>query len=87
MPIEDELRLDPPAAHLRGWFLWPPARNSSSACATTAEIVRPEARAFSRTAAASRVGSRTVKLATMGWVQWYNEAYSGHPVEVQANYC
>jgi len=60
MPVEDELRLDLPAAHLRGWFLGPPPRNSSSACAATAEIVRPDARACSRTAAASRAGTLTV---------------------------
>ena len=42
MTAEDGLRLDRPAAHLRGWFLRPRVRNSSSACATTAEIVRPE---------------------------------------------
>ena len=60
MAAEDEFRLDPPAIHLRGWFLRPPARNSSSACVTTAEIVRPDARAWSRTAAASRTGTLTV---------------------------
>src|SRR6516165_9279668 len=58
--VEDELRPDRPAVHLRGWFLRPLARNSSSACAATAEIVRPETRACSRTAAASRAGSLTV---------------------------
>src|SRR4029077_9659125 len=57
---EDELRLDRPVAHLRGLFLRPRARNSSSACATTAEIVRPDSRACSRTAPASRAGTLTV---------------------------
>src|SRR5260370_25295799 len=57
---EDGLRLDRPVAHLRGWFLRPLARNSSSAWATTAEIVRPDSRACSRTAAASRAGTLTV---------------------------
>src|SRR5260370_16725031 len=57
---EDRLRLDRPAAHLRGLFLRPLARNSSSACATTAEIVRPDSRACSRTAPASRAGTLTV---------------------------
>ena len=42
MTAEDGLRLDRPVAHLRGWFLRPRVRNSSSAWATTAEIVRPE---------------------------------------------
>jgi hypothetical protein len=37
-----------------------PAEKFLSACAATAEIVRPDARACSRTAAASRTGSRTV---------------------------
>ena len=60
VPVEDELRLDLLPVHLRGWFRCPLARNSSSACATTAEIVRPETRACSRTAPASRPGSRTV---------------------------
>ena len=60
MAAEDELRLDRPVAHLRGWFLRPRVRNSSSACATTAEIVRPDSRACSRTAPASRAGTLTV---------------------------
>ena len=50
MAAEDELRLDRPVAHLRGLFLRPRVRNSLSACATTAEIVRPDSRACSRTA-------------------------------------
>src|SRR6266567_964706 len=60
---EDELRLDCPVVHLRGSFLPPPGKNSSSAWATTAEIVRPDAAACSRTAAASRTGSLTVNTA------------------------
>jgi hypothetical protein len=35
---EDELRLDRPVVHLRGWFLPPRDKNSASAWATTAEI-------------------------------------------------
>src|SRR6266568_6782937 len=58
--VVGELRLDCPDAHLRGWFLRPRDRNSSSAWATTAEIVRPESRACTRTAAARRAGSLTV---------------------------
>jgi hypothetical protein len=60
MAVKDGLRPDRPGAHLRGWFLRPRVRNSSSACATTAEIVRPELRACSRTAAATRAGTLTV---------------------------
>ena len=60
MAVKDTLGPDQPTAHLRGWFLRPRARNSSSAWATTAEIVRPETRACSRTAAASRAGTLTV---------------------------
>src|SRR6266699_3400951 len=63
MAAKDEFRLHRPFAHLRGWFLRPRSRNSSSACATTAEIVRPEVRACSRTAPASRTGSLTVNTA------------------------
>ena len=57
---EDKLRPDHPVVHLRGWFLRPRAKNSASACATTAEIVRPDRRGCSRTAAASRAGTLTV---------------------------
>src|SRR5258708_21802968 len=57
---EDELRLDRAAAHLRGWFLRPRARNSSSAWATTAEMVIPASRACARTRPASPAGSLTV---------------------------
>ena len=60
MAVKDELRLDRPVVHLRGWFLRPRDKNSSSAWATTAEIVRPETRACSRTAATSRAGTLTV---------------------------
>jgi hypothetical protein len=60
MAVKDELGPDRPVAHLREWFLRPLDKNSSSACATTAEIVRPETRACSRTAAASRAGTLTV---------------------------
>ena len=41
-------------------FCGPATKNSSSAWATTAEIVRPDALASARTAAASRTGSLTV---------------------------
>ena len=60
MTAEDELRLDRPVAHLRGWFLRPRAKNSVSARVTTAEIVVPLSRACARTRAASAAGSLTV---------------------------
>jgi hypothetical protein len=60
MTAEDVLTLDRPVAHLRECSLRPRAKNSSSACATTAEIVRPDVLARSRTAAASPAGSLTV---------------------------
>ena len=47
-------------SHLAGRSPWARDRNSSRACAATEEIVRPDARACSRAAAASRTGSRTV---------------------------
>ena len=43
--VEDELGLDHPGAHRRGRCLRGRARNSSNACVTTAEIVRPDAAA------------------------------------------
>src|SRR6516225_5277737 len=60
VPVEAEHCLDCPAGHRRGCSRRARARNSSSAWATTAEIVRPEVLAYSRTAAASRPGSLTV---------------------------
>src|SRR6516164_581131 len=66
MPVEDELRLDLLPVHLRGWFPWPRARNSSSAWVTTAEMVRPASRAWARTRPASPAGSLTVNT-TVSW--------------------
>jgi len=43
--VEDELGLDHPGAHRRGRCLRGRARNSSNACVTTPEIVRPDAAA------------------------------------------
>ena len=60
MTVEQELRIDWPAAHLRGWFLRPREKNSCSACATTAEIVTPASRACWRTRATRTTGSLTV---------------------------
>lgn len=38
--VEDELGVDHPFGHRRGWSLWARARNSSNACPTTADSVR-----------------------------------------------
>jgi hypothetical protein len=43
-----------------------PRQNSSSACATTAEIVRPKMHACSRAAVASRAGTLTVAPVLLG---------------------
>jgi hypothetical protein len=61
--IEDELGLDLPLAHRRGCSLCARAKNSSNACATTADSVRPDAAACVRTRAMSGTGSLTVNTA------------------------
>ena len=66
MPVEDELALDHPVAHLRGWSLWARDRNSSSAWATTADNVRPRAAACARTRATNPTGSLTVNTVVAG---------------------
>src|SRR5664279_3629112 len=61
--VEDELGVDHPFGHRRGWSLWARARNSSNACATTADSVRPDAAACPRIRAATGTGSLTVNTA------------------------
>jgi hypothetical protein len=58
--IEEELALDRPLAHLPGRSLRPLDKNSSSAWATTEEMVRPDSAACARTRATSRTGNLTV---------------------------
>jgi hypothetical protein len=61
--IEDELGLDHPFAHRRGRSRCGRAKNSSNACATTADSVRPDAAACGRTRVMSGTGSVTVNTA------------------------
>jgi hypothetical protein len=63
--VEEELALDGPLAHLPGRSLLPLDKNSSSAWATTEEIVRLDSAAWARTRATSSTGSLTVNT-TLG---------------------